>query len=288
MISVVINTFNEEKDLERAIASTRPLAEEILVCDMGSSDGTATLARKLGAKVITHPREEYVEKVRNFMIAKTSGNWVLVLDPDEELPPSLMKRLKAIVKNPPADYFRLPRKNVIFGKWIKNTQWWPDYQIRFFKKGFVSWDEVVHAVPMTQGKGADLPAKEENAILHRNYTSIGQYLEKLHRYTTGQAEALLKSGYVFIWSDLVVKPLNEFFGRFFAGRGYQDGLHGLVLSSLQAFSELVVYLKVWEKQGFKEKEISRKEFKTEFKKAIKNFKWWLRKEFSWFTFPKLP
>ena len=283
-ISVVINTFNNEDEVSKAIASVKGLADEVVICDMESSDNTSEVVKKLGAKVYTHKKEKYVELVRNFMISKATGDWILILDPDEEVSSKLSSKLKEIVKKPEADYFRIPRKNIIFGKCIKHTNWWPDYNIRFFKRGFVSWNEVIHSVPMTQGKGMDLPNKEEYAIIHSNYKSISQYIEKMIRYTDAGRDNLLKAGYVFSWKDLIKKPLNEFLSRFFSGDGYKDGVHGLALSLLQSFSELVLYLKVWEKQGFNEKNLEKSEIKGELNKGIYDVKWWLRKKLSWLKF----
>lgn len=279
-ISVVINTLNSENEISKAISSVRQLADEVVVCDMESSDKTSEVAKKLGAKVYSHKKEKYVELVRNFLVSKATGDWVLVLDPDEELQSSLVKELRKVVNNPKADYYRIPRKNIIFGKWIKHTSWWPDYNIRFFKKGFVSWDEVIHSVPMTQGRGIDLPDKEEYAIIHTSYKTISGYLEKMLRYTDAQKDNLLKGGYVFSWRDLIKKPVNEFLSRYFASDGYKDGIYGLALSLLQAFSELILYLKVWEKQGFDDKNIEKSEIKTELNQTIYDVKWWLRKKFS--------
>ena len=281
-ISVVINTLNEENDLPRAIGSVKGFADEIVVVDMESSDGTVEVAKKLGAKVFSHKKVGYVEPTRNYAISKTKGNYVFILDVDEETTPKLVKKLKELVNKPAADYYRLARKNIIFGKWIKHSRWWPDYNIRFFKKGFVSWNEVIHSVPMTKGKGMDLPEKEEYAIIHNNYSSIEEYLERMNRYSQVQSEEMMKSGYVFSWKDLINKPLNEFLSRYFAGEGYKDGIHGLALAFLQAFSELVLYLKVWQKQGFDQKELPKKEIKTELTKALKDVKWWVGKKLSFF------
>ncbi|MCX6705784.1 MAG: glycosyltransferase family 2 protein [Candidatus Woesebacteria bacterium] len=283
-ISVVINTFNNEDNVSMAILSVKNLADEIVVCDMESSDNTSDIAKKLGAKVYSHKKEKYVELVRNFMVSKATCDWILILDPDEEIPSKLSFKLKEIIKNSQADYFRIPRKNIIFGKWMKHSRWWPDYNIRFFKKGFVSWNEIIHSVPMTQGKGIDLPDKEEIALIHHHYDSVSGYLEKMLRYTDAQRDGLLKAGYVFSWKDLIKKPTNEFLSRYFDGEGYKDGIHGLALSLLQAFSELTLYLKVWEKQGFDEKNLEKSEIKTEINKVVSDLKWWLRKKLSWLKF----
>jgi (heptosyl)LPS beta-1,4-glucosyltransferase len=110
----------------------------------------------------------------------------------------------------------------------------------------------------------------------------------MNRYTSVQRDELLKNGYVFAWPDLFRKPLREFLSRYFAGEGYKDGVHGLGLCFLQMFSELMLYLKVWQKQGFKPQELKKKELKNEFKQAIKELNWWLRKELGWLKFLRLP
>lgn len=283
-LSVVVDTYNKAKDLEGCLKSVQGLADEIVVCDEGSSDSSVEIAKRFGAKVISHKREDYVELLRNFEVSKASGDWILVLDPDEEVSAKLAKKIKEILKKPTADYYRLPRKNIVFGKWIRHTRWWPDYNIRLFKKGFVSWSEQIHAVPITQGVGADLPAKEEYSVTHHNYDSIESYLERMTRYTRVQSEGLMKNGYVLKWQDVIHKPTGEFLSRFFAGEGYKDGLHGLALSFLQAFSELVIYLRIWEKQGFKEESFKESQIKKELNKALKDFGWWIGKKLSWLKF----
>jgi len=274
-ISVVINTLNEEKNLPRALASVKDFADEVVVVDMESSDGTLAIAESFGAKVFTHKPVGYVEPARNFAVSKATGDWILILDADEEIPRTLLARLRKIAEKPSADYFRIPRKNIVFGKWLKHSRWWPDYNIRFFKKGIVSWNEVIHAVPMTRGEGADLPEKEELAIIHHHYDSIGQYLERMNRYTDIQSKILIKARYRFIWKDLIRRPLGEFLSRYFAGEGYKDGLHGLSACLLQSISELILYLKLWQNEKFLEQAIELSEIDKEIKKSMEEIKWWI-------------
>lgn len=274
-VSVVINTLNEEENLSHAINSVQGFADEVIVVDMYSSDGTAALAKKLGAKVFTHEKTGYVEPARNFALSKAKGDWIFILDADEVLPKTLQKKLLTIIQTSKNDYFRIPRKNIIFGKWIKYSRWWPDYNIRFFRKDHVSWNEVIHAVPMTSGRGADIPAKEAFAIIHNNYPSIETYLERMNRYTSIQSKTLINEGYQFDWRDLVRKPLSEFLSRYFTGESYKDGIHGLAISMLQAFSELVVYLKVWQASKFREESPSLGEIKSEIRKNENELNWWV-------------
>ena len=275
-ISAVINTFNEERNIVRAINSVK-WADEILVCDMHSDDQTAELAKKSGARVISYKRLDYVEPARNFAISKASNEWILVLDPDEEIPESLKTRLIQIsYRMGQIDYVRIPRKNIIFGKWIKASMWWPDFNIRFFRKGQVKWSEQIHRPPQVSGQGLDLSAEEDLAILHHNYQTVSQFIDRLNRYTKVQAEELKGRGYKFIWRDLIDKPLNEFLSRFFAGRGYQDGLHGLVLGLLQAFSFLVVYIRLWEETRFREQNLNLGDVEEEKKQIAQSFNYWIK------------
>ena len=254
-ISVVINTWNEEENIKRCLNSVK-WADEVIVVDMYSQDKTLQIAKKMGARVFSYKYSFICEPARNFAISKVTGDWILILDADEEVSPFLAKTLQELAEDPQNfTYFRFPRKNIIFGKWIKYSRWWPDYIIRFFKKGHLRWPEKIHSVPLTRGEGKDLEAKEINAIIHYHYQTISQYLERLIRYTKIQANDLIESGYKFDWRDMLKKPMGEFLSRFFAGEGYKDGLHGLVLSLLQAFFELVKYLRVWEKENFGDQDI---------------------------------
>lgn len=251
-ISAVINTISgEEKYIVDCLKSLK-WVDEIVIVDMHSSDNTVKLAKKYTSKIFEHKFVNFVEPARNFAISKTTGDWVLILDPDERVPAKLAQVLRKIATENEFDYVQIPRKNIIFGKWMEKTRWWPDYNIRFFRKGSVTWKNEIHSVPQTTGEGLTLDAKPEMALEHLHYSSIETFLNRMHRYTTIQSENLLRTKHVFVWTDLVTKPVNEFLSRFFAAEGYKDGVHGLGLSLLQAFSELVVYLKVWEAQGFKQ------------------------------------
>lgn len=273
-ISVVINTYNEEKNIKNALESVR-WADEIIVCDMHSTDSTVEIAKRYKAKVVYHKLTHFVEPARNFAIKQASNPWVLVLDADEMIPEGLAKELQRLVsKEVVYSYFELPRKNMIFGKWMRASMWWPDYNIRFFKQGSVVWNEQIHSNPNTIGVGTRLPEEEKLAIVHNNYTSVSQFVDRLNRYTCIQAEELFKKKTMFEWRDLITKPLEEFLSRYFAKRGFEDGLHGLGLSLLQAFSFVVVYLKLWELQGFKDMEIEVKEAEEVSKKAGKDLKYW--------------
>jgi glycosyltransferase involved in cell wall biosynthesis len=274
-ISIVVNTLNEEKNIKNALGSVL-WADEIIVCDNYSSDKTVEIAKEMGAKVYKFKGRGYVEPARNFAISKASGDWILILDADELITSLLAEELKKVANSDSeVDFVKIPRKNIIYGKFMKASFWWPDYQIRFFKKGKVKWSNKIHSQPITDGAGVDLPAQENYAILHNNYVGVSDYLERMISYSKIQADELIDDGYKFNWQDLIKKPLSEFLSRFFANKGYKDGLHGLALSLLQAFSFIIVYIRVWEKSGFSEKILNKEDIKKIFDESGKEINYWL-------------
>jgi len=275
MISAVINTLNEEKNIERCLKSL-DWVDEIVICDDGSNDKTLDLAKKFTGKIYHHKSEGYVEAARNFAIGKAKGDWILIVDADEEIPKNLAQKLVQVTKKQ-CDFVWIPRKNIIFDRWIKHSGWWPDYNVRFFKKDKVKWSGKIHEDPKTKGSEYRLLPREDLAIIHYNYSSISQYLKRLDRYTDIESDELIKEGYKFNWQDLISKPVGEFLSRFFAREGYKDGLHGLVLAVLQAISFFIAYAKIWEKEGFQEEEIQVEELKKEIQQKGKETGFWFLK-----------
>jgi len=271
---VVICAFNEETNLPRAVSSAKSIADEIVVVDTESTDRTAEIARELGCTVYSHNYPGIVEPVRNFAIGKAKGDWIFLLDADEEIGKPLAAAIKQKISADHIDYYRIPRKNIIFGKWITSDHWWPDYVYRLFKKGSLTWDPNIHSIPFTKGEGGDFPADENLALIHHHYDSISQFTLRLDRYTDFQSREIINGGYNFAWQDIIIHPFQEFSRQYFARRGYRDGFHGLALSFLQAFSSLVVYLKLWEQGGFIDHRLELKQLPSAFLPSLSEIRWW--------------
>ncbi|OFX20553.1 MAG: hypothetical protein A2041_06685 [Bacteroidetes bacterium GWA2_31_9b] len=275
MLSVVIIAWNEEKNLPRVVASVKDFAEEIVVvADKESIDKTSQIAKKLGCKVFYHEHIGIVEPIRSFAIGKAKNEWILLLDADEEVTESLAAKIREITKESLVDFVRIPRKNLIFGKWIKSDHWWPDYVYRLFRKDALTWDKAIHSVPFTRGKGLDLPPEEQYSLIHHHYTSIFEYVDKINRYTDHQKDVVLAKGYRFVVSDLITKPLDEFIRQYFARHGYREGIHGLSLGLLQAFSELILYLKLWQDGGFVSNSLDPNSVKQFVINKSHEYAWW--------------
>lgn len=263
-LSVVISAYNEENKIEDCLSSVK-FADEIIVVDNQSNDETAEIAKKYTSNVFSQPNYPMLNINKNFGISKAKSDWILVLDADERVTPELALEIRNLkiaspeersdegeIGNSNINGYYIPRKNIIFGKWIKYTGWYPDHQLRLFRKGKGRFPEQhVHEMIKLEGETGYL---KEN-MLHYNYESVSQFIFKLlNIYAPNEANELIRTGYKAQWTDVLRFPAKEFLSRFFAREGYRDGFHGLMLSLLMAFYHLIVFAIIWEKEKFKEPE----------------------------------
>lgn len=247
-ISALIAVKGNPPYLLESLKSIHGFATEIIIIDLGID---AQLKDQLPGEVTVMPWSKevpYIELIREEMKQYATHEWILFLDPDEVLPAGLSRKLQEAMLH--HDYVSIPRKNIIFNKWIQHSRWWPDYQIRLFKKNAAVWPKTIHAQPQTHGKGLTLPAEEDMAIVHYNYASVDEYVTKLLRYTKAEAQELVAVGKPFTVTDALHKSLSEFIGRYFAADGYKDGMHGFVLAILQMFYYVLVYVFYWQAKGY--------------------------------------
>lgn len=272
-ISVVISTYNRADSLSRTLASVEKLADEIIVVDNESTDKTSEVAKRYHAKVFRRPNNLMLNVNKNFGFSKAAGDWILCLDDDEEVPPQLAKEILSVIDKSGATGFWIPRKNIIFGRWIRHGLWWPDQQLRLFKRGEGKYPEKnVHEYVSVSGITETLTV----AYVHYNYDSVGQYLNKMqYIYTENEMQKYEAAGYRVSWRDAVRFPLSDFLKVFFAQSGYKDGLHGLVLALLQAFYSFVIFVKLWEKEKFREIDISHRQVADEFAQSGREISYWM-------------
>ncbi|MCB9800826.1 MAG: glycosyltransferase family 2 protein [Pseudomonadales bacterium] len=272
LLSVVINTKNSEAFLDKALKSVT-FADEIVVVDMHSTDTTQKIAKSATNHFYTFDDVGYVEPARNFAISKASGNWILILDADEEVPERLQQRILQLVADPSADAYFIPRSNEVFGKELRKTGWWPDHQLRLFKAGTVTWDDQIHSVPKVTGKVEYLPSDESVAILHHNYQHISQFVERMNNYTSIEANNVGEASTTP--TEVFGAFKDEFFRRLFKNEGLSEGMHGVSLSFLQSFYQILVVLKIWEKQGFKEEALTERATLSALREFDKELRYWM-------------
>lgn len=275
-LSVVISAYNEEKRI-REVLEAVTFAEEIIFIDNESTDSTKKIAQEYTKKIFSRPNFQMLNKNKNFGFSKASNEWILNLDADEIVTQELQDEIISVIsKSNDVEGYSIPRKNIILGKWMAHTGWYPDYQPRLFKKGKGKFaEEQVHEKIVLEGKTENL----KNPMIHNSYGSLDQFLQKMMtNYTISEAENLIAKGYEPKLIDSFLFPANEFLKRFFFEEGYKDGAHGLVLSLLMAFYHLVVFARVWEMKNYPDSGSTLEVFQEGASKIAKDTTYWINYE----------
>ncbi|MCS7184886.1 MAG: glycosyltransferase family 2 protein [bacterium] len=240
-ISAVITAHNEEDNIEKCLKSLEWVNEVILIDD-GSTDRTLEIALKFkNVKAIKLEKQIYFEKNIELGIEKATGEWIIVIDADEEITPELKEEFLSKIET--ADAFKYKKKTLVFGKWFIDKKPW---LLRIFKKGYVVMGNLpVHnRFKLIKGKLGFL----ENPILHtpKAYSSISKLVEEHVNYFTDLlATHLIKNGYkVNLIKDIILKPAYKFIEAYLFRGFFKFGIRGFILSFIQSFAVLVLYAKV--------------------------------------------
>jgi glycosyltransferase involved in cell wall biosynthesis len=242
-LSVTIITLNEEKHIRKCIESVISIADEIIVVDSGSTDKTVEIARKLGANVYYRKFDNYGNQ-KNYASEKVKYDWILSIDADETLEENLIIEIKKAVENNDCEAYSIPRKNIIFGKFIRYTRWQPelDRHVWLYKKDKGKWVNEVHEEVQVVGRIGRL----KNAKVHYQYETITEFLVMMNNYSSIEARENFKNGKSFSVISLLFAPLYNFMVRYFYRLGFLDGWRGFALSYLMAIYHVEVVVKIWE------------------------------------------
>lgn len=240
-LSVVTVTKNEEAKIGMCLESVK-WAAEIIIIDSYSTDATVDICSKYTSKVIHREWPGYASQ-KNFGIDKASGDWILILDADEQVSDELREEIQALLQeNSAADGYHIPFKNYLGKRWLKHGGLYPDLHLRLFKKGKARYgNKEIHETLEFDGAAGVL----SGAIIHYTYDDFADYLNKVNRYTTLEANFLSQQGYKVKWLDLI-KPIGKFFQLYIFKFGYKDGLSGLVNAVFLAVYMFIKYVKVLE------------------------------------------
>lgn len=225
-VSVTIVAHNEAKRIGACVDSVS-WADEIIVIDAGSTDGTREICQKRGALVLQHPWQGYAAQ-KNFAISKASHSWILSLDADERVSPELAEEILSVLSgDAPVAGYRVPRKNIFFGRWLRHGDLWPDYQIRLFRRDAgVFREKSVHESVVVQGRVDVLSSPLE----HYSYDSLFDFFQRQVKYARLSAEDLFSRGERPGIGDFVIRPLWRFFKSYILKMGLRDGVNGLWVS----------------------------------------------------------
>lgn len=249
-ISVIINTYNAEKHLEQVLEAVKDF-DEIIVCDMESTDSTIEIAQKYQTRIITFPKGEYniVEPARDFAIQHASCPWVLVVDADEIVTPDLKDYLYSKIKEPncPSGMY-IPRKNYFMGRFMHCH--YPDHILRFFKKEGTVWPPIIHVSPIVQGTLYHIPPrKQELAFIHLANDSVSDIVRKTNQYTLNEIQKKKNKKYSIL--AFLYRPFFRFFKAYILKGGIRDGKAGFIKSCLEGYYQFIMLAKIIESHNQK-------------------------------------
>jgi len=243
MLSVTVITKNEARNIEDCLRSVA-WAQEIVVLDQFSTDGTADLAKRLGARVYQESWKGFARQ-KNSAVERTTGDWILSLDADERIPLPLKNEIEETIQRKDAchGYF-IARKNFFSGQWIRHGGWYPDYCLRLFKKGSGRFeDRAVHEKVVVKGATRYL----RNPLEHYTYRSVADYLTRMERYSRLAALEIQEANRPPLWSALTLRPAFTFLSMYLLRGGFLDGKKGLFLAASYAYYTFLKYYRYSEK-----------------------------------------
>jgi len=247
-LSVVLATYNEEKNIKSCLDSVKNLADEIVVVDGTSQDKTRQIAKKMGARVFKVKNVPIFHKNKQKAVDKAKYDWILQLDADERVSPELKKEIKTIIKNKQSkDGYYLPRKNWFLTRFLTKGGQYPDYVIRLFKKGKGSFPcETVHEQISINGQVGHL----KQDLIHYSDPNFKRYMSRFNRYTNLDADKLFKDKIkpsLFLgFQYFITKPIYWFLLTFIRHKGFVDGLPGFIFSLMSSLRFPVTFIKLWE------------------------------------------
>ncbi len=230
---------NEAAHIADCVASAS-FADEVLVLDSGSSDGTPALAERAGARVVVTDWPGYGPQVaRGLALARTE--WVLSLDADERITPSLRTELLAVLAAPRHDGYRIPRLSEFCGRFIHHGGWRPDRTLRLARRAVAGFtDHLLHAHMTVDGSVGEL----QQHLVHYSYPSLHDVLEKLDRYSALHARDMLAQGRSGSLPKALLHGVFAFLRTYIGRLGFLDGQHGLMLAIYNAEYSYYKYLQL--------------------------------------------
>lgn len=252
-ISGIIIARDVEKIIKNCVKSLA-WVDEIIVIDNGSSDRTVEICRKLGCKVYQYNKGSYPDW-RNYGYNKATYRYLLYLDTDESIDGNLREEIERTISDWPSGTacFAIPRKNIIFGKWLRHGGWYPDYVIRLFDKTRLDkWKNELHEQPQYSGELGYL----KNPITHYKENILSEMLEKTNKWSQVEANLMHASNHPQMTVVRFMSAIfREFYYRFIRKLSFLDGGEGIIMGIYQVYSRFISYAKLWEMQVNRSKKL---------------------------------
>ncbi|MGH9755925.1 MAG: glycosyltransferase family 2 protein [Blastocatellia bacterium] len=246
-ISATIIIHNEEINIAE-VCETVSWADELVIVDSDSTDRTVEIARRYTDKVFNRPFQGYKDK-HEFADSRTTGDWIFWIDADERVTPELRESIENVRRRDPStlpDGFRIARRTRYLGRWIEHSGWYPDYQMRFYRKAASYWDGVApHETARVRGRVETLPGQ----FLHYTVRDLSEHHRVLGAYTTLAAEYHHGKNKRVSRVHLFILPVAAFIRAYFIKQGFRDGVQGLIIAMFTAYSVFLKYAKTWERSN---------------------------------------
>jgi glycosyltransferase involved in cell wall biosynthesis len=241
-VTATIITLNESANLAGALESVQ-WADEIVVVDAESGDDTVAIARRYTDRVFVRPWPGYIDQ-KNFAAAQASHDWIVSLDADERATAELAAEIRALLSaGPTASGYRVPRVSHYLGRWIRSTDWYPDYQLRFYDRRRAKWaGRYVHESVQAEGATGRLRAE----LQHYPYRDVSHHLRTIDRYSSLAARQMFEDGRRTGPFRILLHADAAFLRNYVLRRGFRDGAAGLIVSMMNTFYVAMKFVKLWE------------------------------------------
>jgi glycosyltransferase involved in cell wall biosynthesis len=244
IFSVAVITYNEEANIKECIESFNDIADEIIILDSFSKDGTRKIAENFPkVKFFEKPFNGHIEQ-KNYAITLCSGKWILSLDADERVSQELKEEILLILRSDTsADGYKIPRLTFHIGKFIRHSGWYPLKRYRLFKKGHGLWaGENPHDFIELTGKGKDL----KGDIIHYSFKDLTHQVDTINKFSSIVAFTRYKKGINFPILKSIYKPLFKFFEIYIFKLGFLDGYAGFIIAISSSYSTFLKFAKLYE------------------------------------------
>jgi len=241
-ISVYVLTYNNRRTIERCLQSLT-WADELVVVDSLSTDGTLEICKRYTEKVYQRPWSSHRDQYQ-YAADLTTHEWIMFVDADEEVPLELVQEIRNELdgKNSPFDGYLIYRRTYYLGRWIRYGGWYPDGEIRLYRRDKGRWEGGLHAKVTVDGRVGVL----KNQYLHYTYRDISDQIQTIDRYSKISAEDMAQSGEKFSLFKLLFHPPFRFVKEYLFKLGFLDGLPGLIIVVSTMFYVFIKYAKLWE------------------------------------------
>lgn len=242
LLSVVIITYNEERNIDRCISSVKNWADEILVVDSFSTDKTQEICEKHNVRFVQHSFEGHIEQ-KNYALTLAENDWIISLDADEAPDEQLINAIKEADRTSETRAYSMNRLTNYCGKWIRHGSWYPDKKIRLFNRKNTRWAGLNPHDKTVPDKNVLVNHLDGN-ILHYSYYSIEQHIKQLDHFSSIAAKTYFEKNKSAGFLNIVINPVFAFFRDYILRAGFLDGYEGFIIARFTAYYTLQKYVKL--------------------------------------------